>query len=305
MLFRTRRRETSNATVSWKDKTLGAVIVPVNVRDYSNIQETAHIISHYGSQNEKRLNCPHLLAVGPNDEVVVRDCDLKKLVIFDRNLKFSSLIDVKESDPTGLAVSKKGHLYLSDSKSNSIKKFKMSGEFIREFKGEFSSPRGIVITQSDLVCVCDKNNHRIQVLDDMQLCYMFGRKGEHPGCFNEPFDLALNRTEDSLYISDCTNGRIQLFSLGGQFLRLFGDFTNFPKELFNPTGICYTPDGHVMTCISKRSRVVIFDEDGTHVSTIEGTYKSKKRFEDNVGIVMKSNGQIVIASCGTHNLVVF
>ena len=309
--YRLKRREAHSVSVSWKGNLLGEVEVPVNARDYSTVQETTHVISHHGSQNENKLDCPHLLAVGPNDEVIVRDCHIKKLVVFDRNLKFSCLIDVGESDPTGLAVSKKGHLYISDGKSNSIKKFKMSGELISKFgtegnaDGRFCSPRGIVVTQSDLVCVCDKDNHRIQVLNDMQLYYMFGKKGEQPGYLTEPFDLALNSTEELLFISDCKNCRVQLFTLGGQFLKLFGDFTNFPKSLLNPTGICYAPDGHVLTCISQRSRVLIFDEDGTQVSTIEGTYKGKRRFEDPVGIVMKSNGQIVIAGCKSHNLVAF
>ena len=98
----------------------------------------------------------------------------------------------------------------------------MSSEFINEFgtegngDGQLSSPRGLVVTQSDIVYVCDKNNHRIQVLDNMEFHHMFGEKGEQPGCLTEPFDLALNSAEHLLFISDCKNCRVQMFTLDGQ-----------------------------------------------------------------------------------------
>ena len=108
--YRPKRRETNSVSVLWKGNLLREVEVLINIRVYSKIQETALVNSKY---NKNKLDCPHILAVGPNDEVVCHDCHVKKLVAFDCNLKFSCFIDVGESEPTGwLSVKKTTCIYL-------------------------------------------------------------------------------------------------------------------------------------------------------------------------------------------------
>ena len=53
--------------------------------------------------------------------------------------------------------------------------------------------------------------------------------------------------------------------------------------------------------------VLIFSEDGNYVSAIKGAYQKEQRFIKPIGVVMRSNGQIVIASdiSTGNNLTVF
>ena len=138
----------------------------------------------------------------------------------------------------------------------------------------------------------------------MKFSYTFGQYGEEPGYFSNPHDLTLNSNEDQLFITDANNDRIQVFTPNGQFLRIFGNFTDIPFKLQSPVGIYYTPDNHLLISSHGTHYVLVFEEDGRFVSAIKGTYQGKERFSGPRGVIMMNNGQIVIAS-GGHKLVVF
>ena len=212
---------------------------------------------------------------------------------------------------TGIAVDNKGYLYVADYTLHCIQKFTMSGQFVRQLgscgtaEGQFRNTSGLVLSQSELLFVCDCGNHRIQVFRNEQFSYTFGQYGKEPGYFNNPRDLTLNSNEDQLFITDRENNRVQVFTPNGQFLRIFGNFTDIPFKLIRPIGIYYTPDNHLLISSHGNHYVLVFEEDGRFVSAIEGTYQGKKRFSNPCGVIMMNNGQIVIASNFTNKLVVF
>jgi len=209
---------------------------------------------------------------------------------------------------TGIAVDKKGYLYVADCKLHCIQKFKLNGEFISQFgsKGtannQFQSPYGLVLSQSELLFVCDLVNNRVQVFKSEQFLYCFGQRGAQPGTFNKPVDLTLNNSEDQLFITDYGNNRVQVFTLQGQFLKVFGNFTDVPFKLQNPQGIHYTPDGHLLISSGGTNCVLVFEENGKFTSAIE---KTVCKFNRPCGVVMMDNGQIVIVDQDNYRLVVF
>ena len=164
----------------------------------------------------------------------------------------------------------------------------------------------LVLSQSEMLFVCDNGNHRIQVFQNQRFSYCFGQCGSKLGDFNDPKNITLNNHEDQLFVTDHQNHRVQVFTVKGQFLKLFGDFTHVPFILQHPTGIHYTPDGHLLISSSGTNCVLVFKEDGKFISAIEGVYQDKKRFSYPCGVVMLDDGQIVIAAGSDgHKLVVF
>ena len=302
------RKETHTLSVSWKKNVLAEIEIPANVRNYEAIHEGVQIIDKYGP-DEERLKHPYLLTVGPNNELIFRDYHVKQLVIFDDQLRHVRSIGQGSVDhPTAVAVSKNGCLYVSDYYTSVVKKISSTGEVIFEFgtgKDKLNWPLGLLLLQSKLLFICDCNNNRIVVLKDDQFSYSFGQYGKNPGYFYHPIDLASNPTEDQLFITDSANNRIQVFSPCGQFLRVFGNSTKVQYELVLPTGICYTPDGHILVSSSGVHSVLVFDEDGQFVSAIEGYYQGKHRLLQPIGVVMMNNGKIVVAGDSSNNLVVF
>ena len=313
--YNPKRKEYHLLSVYWR----GLVVndkVPVNIRDYANIKQEVKVIDKYGPNNEQ-LKGPYLMAKGPNNEVIVRNSTCQ-LVIFDEQLQYSHVIggrgyrNGKFQDITGIAVDNKGYLYVADGVLHCIQKFAKSGQFVSQFgskgtaEGQFDMPFGLVLSQSELLFVCDHYNHRIQVFRNEQFSYTFGQYGKEPGYFNCPHDLTLNSNEDQLFITDYSNHRVQVFSLNGQFVRIFGNFTDIPFKLQCPIGIFYTPDNHLLIISRTNKCMFIFEEDGRFVSTIDlGTYQDKEMFHDPCVVIMMNNGQIVIASNVTHKLVVF
>jgi len=308
--YRPKRREAHSVSVLWKKNLLGQVKIPLRVRDYTTIQQEVQVISRYGP-NDKDLRHPYLMAVGPSNELIVRDFSCGHLIVFDNKLKYSHSIGSGVCvQPSGIAISKEKYLYVADFKSHFIQKFRMTGEHVcmlgNEGSGDFQfhRPRGLLFSQTGLLFVCDSGNHRIQVLQNDQFYYSFGEPGKMPGQFICPVCLALNSEEDQLVITDCFSDRVQVFTPGGQFLKVFSH-TNTSCWLRHPSDIFYTPDGHFLVSSRDTHCVLIFEEDGTFVSVIAGEYQGKSRFVKPAGVVMMGNGQIVIAGNDSNNLVIF
>ena len=279
------------------------VKLPPSVRDYSNINKDMMIIDKYGP-TDKILKFPYLLSKGPDDEIIVNNDATNQLVIFDHQLKLLRVIGGnKFQGITGIAVDNKECLYVADGKSNCIKKFKLDGQFIGQFGsagtggGQFRTPFGLHLTTSKLLFVCDRDNDRIQVFKDEQFSYSIGKYGKQPGYFHGPVDLAMNCSEDKLFVTDFQNNRVQVFTPNGDFLKVFGVFPGTNFEVKNPTGIYYTPIGHVIVSSYGTDRILVFDdeEDGAFVSAIEGHYEGKEWFSTPCGVIMRDNGQIVVA----------
>ena len=312
------KRKDHLLSVYWRGLVVNDEEVKVlgNIRDYASIKEEVKVIDKYGPNNEE-LRYPCLMAKGPNNEVIVRNYSATQLVIFDEQLQYSHVIGGRGNGngkfqlTTGIAVDCKGYLYVADYNLHCIQKFTLSGQFVSQFgsegtaEGQFNNPYGLVLSQSELLFVCDCGNNRIQVYKNEVFSHTFGQYGKEPGCFNCPYDLALNSNEDQLFITDNNNHRVQVFTPSGQFLRIFGNFTNNPFKLQCPLGIYYTADNHLLISSSSNNCVLVFEVDGRFVSAIEGTYQGKKRFIGPCGVIMMDNGQIVIAGNDTNKLVVF
>ena len=318
ILYNPKRKEDHLLSVYWRGLVVNdeEVKVPVNIRDYANIKQEVKVIDKYRPNNEQ-LNWPYLMAKGPNNELIVRKYSTSQLVIFDEQLQYSHVIGGRGNGNgkfqciTGIAVDNKGYLYVADCDLNCIQKLTINGQFVCQFgsagtaEGQFKAPRGLVFSQSELLFVCDYFNHRIQVLKNELFSYTFGQHGKQPGYFDEPTDLTLNSNEDQLFITDYNNNRVQVFTPSGQFLRIFGNFTDIPFKLQHPVGIYFNPDNHLLISSSRNHCVLVFEEDGKFVSAIEGTYQGKERFRIPNGVIMMNNGQIMIASSDTNKLVVF
>jgi len=315
--YNPKRKENHLLSVFWRGLTLNHedIKVLVNVRDYATIKQEVKIIDKYGPTN-KKLTSPYLLAKGPNNELIVRDDSTNQLVVFDEHLQYSHVIggtgkgNRNFQNISGIAVDKKGYLYVADTNLDRIQKLKLNGEFVLQFgkygtgNGYLNSPWGMLFSQSELLFVCDSGNHRMQVFQNDKFCYCFGQCGTKPGNFQNPNDVAINNNEDQLFITEWMNHRVQMFTPKGQFLKVFGNFTDVPFKLNNPDGIHYTSDGHLLISSYANQLVLVFKEDGKFITAIEGTYKGRARFHNPGGVVMMNNGQIVIVDIN-NKLVVF
>ncbi len=71
--------------------------------------------------------------------------------------------------------------------------------------------------------IADTSNHRVQVLNsDLTFSSSFGKYGSGKGQFDDPHDIACDRT-GKVYVADRDNDRIQILTAEGKFFRMFGE----------------------------------------------------------------------------------
>lgn len=270
------------------------------VCDYTLTEQ--RMIETYGSDNRK-FNRPCGLALGPNKEIVVSDRGLHQLIIFDANLEFCHVIgyrahgNVAFNWPSGIVVDGMGCIYVADRKNHCVQKVRLdNGNFISRIgkkgtcNGEFNEPRAVALTHKDHLFVADGLNHRIQVFLNESFIFCFGQHGTGPYEFDLPSGMAFNETEDEIFIADNRNHRIQLFTIRGEYLKTFGDFTNVRDGLSYPQGIHRSKDGHILISCSGNGTILVFKEDGSFVTVIKNSI-------DRPGdVVTTSQGQLIVAN---------
>ena len=282
----------------------------LTVCDYGMTEQK--VTETFGPDN-KRFNRPSGLALGPHEEIVVSDRGLHQLVVFDANMKFCRVIGSKGHGngefnwPSGITINSMGYIYLADRKNHCVQKMRLDdGKFISKMgkkgigNGEFNEPRAVALTCRGHLFVADGLNHRIQVFQNEKFLFSFGQHGSGPCEFNLPASIAFNRTEDLVFIADNRNHRVQMFTIHGEYLKVFGDFTTIPDRLSHPQGIHWSKDGHVLISSSGNGIIFIFKEDGTFVNTIKNLIDRPGELVTNSCQLIATNHKgIVIAESST------
>lgn len=125
--------------------------------------------------------------------------------------------------PMNLCVGPDGRKYVADVDRGEIVVLGPQDEWVGTLgKQELTAPVDVAVGDGRLY-VCDAQECRIVVLDPVtgRALASFGGKGQAPGQFARPTNLALD-AQGNIYVSDTLNGRVQVLSPAGEFVREFG-----------------------------------------------------------------------------------
>lgn len=191
------------------------------------------------------------------------------------------------------------------------------------------NPRAVAIGPNGERVIVDTGNHRIVVLDASgnetavfgSLCEL-GR-GADGGCvdpdgagslqlgdgqLNEPWGAAVD-LEGNIYVSDTWNGRIQVFSPEGEFLRKWGIFNTTGGELgdanalFGPRGIAFDLDGNLLVADTGNKRIVRFTPTGAEVDQMGGGGVIAGSFDEPTGVAVDpADGSIYVADAWNRRI---
>ena len=121
-----------------------------------------------------------------------------------------------------------------------------------------------------------------------------GSGGSGDGQFSVPSDVSIKG--DVMYVADHSNHRIQKLTIGGQFLLKFGQF-NYPLSVI--------VDQRMIVADWGNNRVVMLDQNGIWLLTINGNISGAQSFKSPWGLALDPQGNIHVAAYGSNTIKVF
>lgn len=147
---------------------------------------------------------------------------------------------------------------------------------------QFNGPRGICISNDEIIYVADYNNHGIREIDHGQVKMIAGtgRSGFQDGIatsakFARPNDICISQ-DQRIYVADTLNHRIRMIykgkvrTIAGNGEQGFEDGHWFHSKFNRPTGLCVSKLG-IIYVVSDHRRIRSISND--RVTTIAGNGK--------------------------------
>ncbi|MCB1888261.1 MAG: 6-bladed beta-propeller [Rhodocyclaceae bacterium] len=220
------------------------------------------------------MSKPYGIAVN-RGRLFVTDTAERQVKVFD--IPEGRYFTIGEEDPgqlakpIGIDTDEAGNVYVADASTRTIQIYDRDGNHLRAIKGDDMFDRLASVTVSadgSLLYVVDiggvsSQNHRVRVFDSMtgELRQDIGKRGNGPGEFNLPRDLAIGK-DGKLYVVDGGNFRVQIFDNGGQFIDSFGAAGRQLGNFSRPKEVAVDPDGNVYVVDTAFGNFQIFNPEG-------------------------------------------
>jgi DNA-binding beta-propeller fold protein YncE len=187
-------------------------------------------------------------------------------------------------------------------------------------------PRAVAVAPNGDRVIADTGNNRIVVVDAAgNEKAVFGTRCElstgecadpdaagplqpGDGGFYEPWGVAVD-LEGNIYVADTWNGRIQVFSSEGEFLRKWGVFNTTngelgdPNSLFGPRGLAVDLDGNLVVADTGNKRILRYSPAGAFVDQVGGGGVIAGRFDEPTSVAVDpTDGSILVADAWNRRI---
>ena len=247
------------------------------------------------------LSDPTSVTVNSVGEVVVSQYG-GDVIIFDKEGKRLRSVQHKLDYCRGVAVDGEDNIYCIDVSSNKIMRCNKNGGNVKVHKVKQVQGPGHwgVAVVGDEVMVCEDDNKGTIMVYDRQLKYVRQITGRGMGEF-------INLSPDShgnLYVTDCDNSVIRVFSIDGDLLRSFGCDENGVKKLSGPHGVCVAGQ-YVYVLDVGLHNVSVFTTEGAYVTSFGDCGSEEGCFYYPHGLCVDGDGFVYVADSGNDRVQVF
>ena len=215
------------------------------------------------------------VGVDPDDNVFVFCRGTHPVMIFDRDGHFLDAWGEMGGEhyftfPHGLSVGLDGFVYTADSRDHAIRKWTTDGKPLLTlgsphqnapaFSGKpFNRPTHATAARNGDIYVSDGyGNARIHCFSaDGELKFSWGSPGHGPGEFNTVHSVFIDPDDDTLYVADRYNNRVQSFALDGTYLGEWPGLRLPQSVRKGPDGAFYVAElAHRVTVLDKAGSVL-------------------------------------------------
>ena len=185
------------------------------------------------------------------------------------------------------------------------------GDFARR---DFTWPGGIALDSEGWVYVTDEHENVVRRYDPEgvvpypgsdptgEWLESWGDAGCAPGQLNGPTCIAFD-AEDSLYIVESSNHRVQKFTKDGQYISGFGGKGSAEGEFDRPWGITIDRDGYVYVADWGNNRIQKFSSEGEYVMSFGTSFGGELNSPANVAV--DSEGDVYVTDFGNRRVQVY
>ena len=253
------------------------------------VKVTSQIDLRVPIQTIKGLNGPCRLALNQRGEMIVCEVNRPFISVFSVSGQKLRSFSTQGGCPHGVAVDGDGNIVIACPENNCIKKFTEEGQFLVEMHFQQLQPYAIAF---------NSHNNKLYVSGDMNV-HIVTSDFSASKVFNK---VAIGRkrgvTIDStgnVYIADCGNSYIQVFSAKGMFIRTMKKKLG---ELRWPASVAVGNDGVVFVSEFYGHQISMFDCNGRFMSSYEGFFSP-------IGLALDDCGVLYVCDTGNNCVVMF
>ena len=281
-------------------------------RDTGKTSEAFHVWGGEGLRDGCFL---HPRAIGVNaGEVFVID-KTGRVQVFSTAGEFRRLWSTPNAEngtPTAIWFAQDGTLLVPDTHYSQILEYTREGELLRKWGNygsgpdQFIYPTGIAEAADGTLFISEygENAERVHVFDkDRRFARQWGSQGAEPGQFNRA--MALTISEDTVFVADTTNHRIQCFDYAGTLKRVIASPGTEPGQLKFPHDIALGPDGSLYAAEYGSHRISRFSPTGEFLGCWGAAGRLPGEFNAPRGVAVGADGTIYVADTDNHRVQAF
>ncbi len=206
------------------------------------------------------------------------------------------------NEPSDVAVSKNGQIYIVDGVNNRVVVSNKKGRVLFTFgekgtgRGQMLFPLGIFIDSAGNVYLADSGNHRIQIFDPF---------GEYASEINippfegvpaDPTDLTVDESTNRIFIADNNNHHILVYDLDTmKLLDTYGSPGMEKRQFRYPFLMTSDKDNYLYIVDVINTRVQVLNRDGKFVQFIGGWGVEKGEFFRPKGVALDRDNRVYVS----------
>jgi sugar lactone lactonase YvrE len=205
--------------------------------------------------------------------------------------QWQSIDSVPDSGGVGIAVDQQGYVYVGNTGSNEIRKFKGDGALVTTLYNIVGGSYGIAIDSGGYIYCADFHGNRVEKIhpDGIQN-WIWTSAGTANGYFDWPSDVALD-SNGNVYVNDQNNARIQKFDSQGNFISTW-------QAASNTIAIDSSDNVYVMEGYS----LLKYDANGGLITEWGSEGTGDGQFRGVNGIAVNDNGYVYVVDDGNSRI---